>query len=417
MSTVPLSTVRSRTSATRPLCQRVALGLGWLVVIVVAFGLAQTVHAQQFQMPENPLRGRLVFEEKGCITCHAIQGEGGEIGPDLGRRRFYGSALDLAAVMWSHAPEMFRRMRELDLPFPRFTTQEMSQLVAYLYYLRYLGEPGDLYRGRTLVKTKGCLVCHTVGGKGGGTAPAFDRLAKYVSPIYLAQAMWNHGPDMEQRLKKLGMERPKFAPGEIVDLAAYIREASRSARRERVYMSPGNPQRGAALFKSKGCATCHSPGKDGKVLAVDLRQLRFDMSVTEIAGLMWNHGSEMYKLMREKKMRWPRFSGGEMADLIAYIYFLRFAGEKGDAKTGAQVLKDRGCTGCHALEPGKQSVGPNLAEVRNITSPIDLAQVMWNHAPLMEELVVERRLKWPQLSGRDMANIFAFLNKSGSPEH
>lgn len=387
-----------------------------LITVAALLALVSPILPQVPQLPENPLRGRLVFEQKACITCHSIQGEGGKVGPDLGRRRFFGSSLDLAAIMWTHAPEMFRRMRELDLSFPRFTATEMSELVSYLYYLRYLGEPGDLYRGRQLVESKGCLVCHSVGGKGGQSAPAFDKLAKYVSPIYLAQAMWNHGPDMEKRLREVRIERPKFARGEIVDLAAYIREASREAPRGRVYMSPGNPQRGATLFKTKGCATCHGPDQPAEIRAADLRGLDLDLSVTEIAGLMWNHGSEMYELMKEKKIAWPRFDAREMADLIAYIYFLKFAGEPGDAASGVRVLEERGCINCHAIKRGESSVGPNLAEVAAITSPIELAQVMWNHAPLMEELTVERGLPWPKLSGRDMANIYAFLRSSGSGE-
>jgi cytochrome c2 len=393
-------------------CEPISL----LVFLALISAFAVSAAAQEFQMPENPLRGRLVFEQKGCITCHSIQGEGGKVGPDLGQRKFYGSAPDLAAVMWTHAPEMLRRMRELDLPYPRFTAKEMSELIAYLYYLRYLGEPGDLYRGRTLVEKKGCLACHSIGGKGGDTAPAFDKLAKYVSPIYLAQAMWNHGPNMERSLKKLGMERPKFEPGEIVDLAAYIRQASRAAKRERVYMSPGNPQRGAELFRSKGCTTCHSSGDDRESVAMDLHEVDLNLSVTEVAGLMWNHGAEMYELMQQRKIDWPRFDGREMADLIAYLYFLKFSGEPGDPDAGVKVLKEKGCVNCHAISPGERSVGPNLAQVRDIISPIELGQVMWNHAPLMEELIVERRLRWPQLSGRDMADIFAFLRRSAGEE-
>jgi cytochrome c551/c552 len=286
---------------------------------------------QDFPMPDNPLRGRIVFEQKGCSNCHAIQGEGGQIGPDLGQRKFYGSFLELAGIMWNHSPEMFRRMRELELPYPEFTATEMGELIAYLYYLRYLGEPGDLNRGKVLVNEKGCLACHSIAGKGGKTGPAFDKLGKYVSPIYMAQAMWNHGPEMGKRIKAMGLQRPKFQRGEIVDLSAYIRQASRAGQQEKVYMSPGNPQKGEALFKTKGCATCHSETSGKTPVAPDLSEVQLDVSVTEIAGLMWNHGSEMSDLMAEMKIAWPSFTSREMADVLAYIYFLRFAGKPGDA--------------------------------------------------------------------------------------
>lgn len=367
------------------------------------------VAGQDFPMPENPLQGRIIFEQKGCSTCHAIQGEGGQIGPDLGQRKFYGSFLELAGIMWNHSPEMFRRMRELELPYPEFTSTEMGELIAYLYYLRYLGEPGDLYRGKILVKEKGCLACHSVAGKGGKTGPAFDKLGKYVSPIYMAQAMWNHGPAMEKHFKTMGLQWPQFQRGEIVDLSAYIREASRAAQQEKIYMSPGNPQKGEALFKTKGCANCHAATSAGRQVAPDLSELKLDLSVTEIAGLMWNHGSEMLDLMSEMKITWPSFTSREMADLIAYIYFLRFAGKPGDATAGEKVFANKGCANCHTTKEPGTSLGPNLAKSRNITSPFAMAQILWNHAPLMEELITARRMDWPQLSGEEMANLYMFL--------
>ena len=33
--------------------------------------------------PGNPERGKAIFDEKGCRTCHLLRGEGGNSGPDL----------------------------------------------------------------------------------------------------------------------------------------------------------------------------------------------------------------------------------------------------------------------------------------------------------------------------------------------
>ncbi len=365
-------------------------------------------------MPENPLQGRIVFEQKGCITCHAIQGEGGHIGPDLGQRKFYGSFLKLTGIMWNHSPEMFRRMRELDLPYPEFTTKEMGELIAYLYYLRFLGEPGDLYRGKILFKEKGCQGCHAIAGKGGKTGPAFDTLGKYVSPIFMAQAMWNHGPEMEKRFRTMSLQWPIFQPGEIVDLSAYIRQASRTGQQEKVYVSPGNPQKGEALFKTKGCATCHMPTLAGTQVAPNLSEVQLDFSVTEIAGLMWNHGSEMLDLMAAKKIAWPSFTSREMADLIAYIYFLRFVGKPGNTGVGEKVFANKGCANCHTTKEPGTTVGPSLAKNRNISSPLAMAQILWNHAPLMEETIIARHMEWPKLSEEEMADLYMFLQASTS---
>lgn len=393
-----------------------------LVFVLFAFTLLPLrKNAQELTIPENPLKGRFVFEQKGCSTCHSIKGEGGDIGPDLGQKKFYGSFLQLAGIMWNHAPEMLRLMRELDLPYPEFSRTEMVELIAYLYYLRYLGEPGNLYRGKILVQKKSCLICHSIGGKGGKLGPAFDKLAKYISPLYMAQALWNHGPEMEKQIKKMGLKRPKFEKGEIVDLSAYIREASKGTVQEQVYMSPGNPKRGGIVFKEKGCLDCHAVNGEGKDIGPDLGELEWDYSVTEIAGLMWNHGSEMAMFMEEQKISWPKFSGKEMADLIAYLYFLRFADKPGDSIEGKKVFAEKGCVNCHGADAKGSEYAPDLSKSKGILSAINMAQIMWNHAPAMEERITEKFMRWPEFSGKEMRNLYAYLrvllkNKSAKLE-
>jgi cytochrome c551/c552 len=379
------------------------------ILIMINFGFGQ-----EPLLPENPLKGRIVFEQKGCITCHALKGEGGNIGPDLGKEKFYGSFLQLAGVMWNHSPEMLRRLHALDLPFPEFSRTEMVEVISYLYYLRYLGEPGDLYRGKILLKEKGCLNCHAVGDKGGKVAPAFDQLSKYISPLYLAQALWNHGPKMDSEIEKMGLKRPKFEKGEIVDLSAYIREASKGTDRDRVYMSPGNPQRGKTVFKDKGCLKCHGVKGQGKKIGPELDEMDWDYSATEIAGLMWNHGSEMGKHMEGEGMKWPNFTGREMADLIAYLYFLRFEDKPGDPKEGLVVFSDKGCSSCHGERGTGGEKGPDLSFIAP-SSSVDMAQIMWNHTPVMEERIIEGDIDWPNFSGKEMQDLYAFLgtlNKS-----
>lgn len=366
---------------------------------------------QVLTMPKNPLKGRFVFEQKGCITCHSIKGEGGSIGPDLGQKKYYGSFLELAGIMWNHAPEMLRRMRELDLPYPEFSHTEMVELISYLYYLRYLGEPGDLYRGKILVNEKGCLTCHSIAGKGGKSAPAFDQLSKYISPLYMAQALWNHGPEMERLIKKMGLQRPQFGKGEIVDLSAYIREASKGSEREQVYMSPGNPQRGKTVLQEKGCLDCHAVNGEGKDLGPDFGDLEWDYSVTEIAGLMWNHGSEMAELMEMQKIVWPRFNGKEMADLIAYLYFLKFTDRPGEPHEGQTVFAEKGCINCHGVDAKGDEYAPDLSASKGLGSTIDMARIIWNHAPIMEVRITEKVMRWPQFSGDEMRDLYAYLHE------
>lgn len=364
---------------------------------------------QDLFMPENPLKGRFVFEQKGCINCHSISGEGGEVAPDLGEKIFYGSFLELASIMWNHVPDMQRQMRELDLSFPEFIRSEMIELIAYLYYLRYLGEPGDLYRGKILVEEKGCLTCHSIGDKGGGSGPAFDKLARYISPLYMAQTLWNHGPQMEDKMREKGLSLPKFEKGEIVDLSTYIQAASIGINREEVYMSPGNPQKGKVVFLEKGCSKCHAVQGHGNDVGPDLNDIARGNSVAEIAAIMWNHSSAMRESMEEKNINWPKFSAKQMADLIAYMYFMGFEDEIGDPQNGKILFSEKMCGYCHGEDATGGEIAPDLSKTITLLSSIDLAQIMWNHAPDMEERISEIDLIWPEFKVNEMADLYAFL--------
>ena len=80
-----------------------------VVVLLPGLAFAQPL----FSPAQDPLAGERVFSGKGCVKCHAVNGVGGKVGPDLGRvlrpRTFY----DLAAALWNHAPRMAARMRQL----------------------------------------------------------------------------------------------------------------------------------------------------------------------------------------------------------------------------------------------------------------------------------------------------------------
>src|SRR5208282_6545684 len=126
--------------------------------------------------------GRTVFSEKGCIRCHAIWAQGGNLGPDLARSGVRLSVLQLAGVLWNHSPAMVEKMRERRIERPMLTTREMAELASFLYFLDYLDLPGEPEAGEAKFTQKGCVKCHTLGGKGGGVGPALDKYKRFASP-------------------------------------------------------------------------------------------------------------------------------------------------------------------------------------------------------------------------------------------
>ncbi len=364
---------------------------------------------QNFKLPNNPLKGRIVFEEKGCIDCHSIGGFGGKIGPDLLKQQYFGSLVGLAAIIWNHIPKMNRRMRKMHKSRPRFTKEEMLNLISFLYYLHYLGQPGSVSNGKNLLKKKGCVSCHSINKRGSKIAPNFRTLDKKLTPLFLVQSMWNHFPRMSKKMKDLQKEYPHLTGKEMVDIEAYIKAASSGSGS--LNMTPGNPERGRLVFKKKNCVKCHFVGeKSGKKYAgPELKKVKLNKSVTEIAALMWNHAPAMFNFMKRNRINWPTFKGTEMADLIAYLYFLNFQSPPGNAEEGKEVFKEKGCANCHY---SGSKIAPNLLKQVKFSSPIELIQKMWNHGAKMEDKILMFNFQWPNLSEKEMRDLYSYLTKN-----
>lgn len=381
---------------------RFTIYLSVFVLLVIS-----NLYPQEIEIPSNPLKGRLVFEEKGCIECHGISGFGGNIGPDLSRDHYYGSFLELASIIWNHIPQMDRKYREQNINRPEFSQSELLNLIGFLYYLRYLGEPGSVANGKRLLESKNCMVCHEVGGRGGDLGPDFGQIQQFVSPLFMVQAMWNHGPAMQEKINELELEYPTLTGENIVDISAYIQQAN--IRRTEIFMSPGDPSTGKDVFLEKKCINCHAVALDEDKIGADLSEIALNKSVTEIAGLMWNHSPIMIEYMKDEAIDLPVFEGKEMADLIAYIYFLGFEDKPGDPQEGEEVFIDKRCASCH--EEGGEGVGTDLASLKRFDSPIRMIQLMWNHAPIMEDLLLVQNEEWPLLTTGEIQDLYAYLRK------
>ena len=123
---------------------------------------------------------------------------------------------------------------------------------------------------------------------------------------------------------------------------------------------------------------------------------------------MWNHAEAMSTAMRAQGLGWPRFTTPELADLIAFLYFLPFSDPPGDAARGAQVFTSRSCAECHSGGEGAHE-GPDLAATSGAGTHADFVAAMWNHAPLMKESILGQGKPWPELSGGDLRDIIAYL--------
>lgn len=365
--------------------------------------------------PGNPFEGRRLFVERACYRCHAVWGNGGTLGPDFATAGAGRSLHHLAGTFWNHTPRMIEADRERGLKWPTFTETELADVISYIYYVKLFDPPGDARLGERWFVEKRCVRCHTVGAATAspGRLP-LDEYARYPAPVMLAQGMWNHGLLMRRTQDALGIPTPEFRGREIGDLQAFIRRDSKVPRKDIVLLEPPNPTAGQRLYVAKGCVRCHGERGRGSAFAPDLQEAVQALHVSEIAGELWNHSSRMAAVMTARGVRFPRFAGSEMADIIAFLYYLRFYESDGDVATGERIFARKGCASCHA-GVGRPAIGPDLSRSDAAHTLLDLATAMWNHAPAMYDLIRPEKVEWPRFEGDEMSDLSAYLRSLAVP--
>jgi len=371
------------------------------LLINILFLVVHAVGAEkkgEYLLPGDAIEGWKVFNEKKCVQCHSIWGEGGKSGPDLGALpESYTSQSQLAALIWNHGPEMWGRLSAKKIPLRKMEKKEMADLFAFLYFIRYMDEPGDLKKGKALVDSA-CGKCHTTKE---GTKSDLSRWGMYANPILWAQMMWNHSGQMEKEMKRVGLPRIEFKGKEMVDLIAYVRSLNPGV--EKIYLSPGDPESGEKWFVQKGCFQCHAPGGQ-----YDLsKKKEFPRTLSQLAGVMWNHSEEMRKEMEQKGITFPNLSSQEMADLVAYLFSTRYFDEPGNADRGKAVFVKKECSLCHK----KGAKEGDLSQLKGQISPIFMAQAMWNHGPEMLEKMRKARVPWQKIDAKEMVDLMEYLNR------
>ncbi len=264
--------------------------------------------------PGDAQRGRQLLEEKKCLSCHAISGQGGGVGPDLRRWASYRNPVSWVQAMWNHGASMQSLMSQRGLRWPELQGSDMADLIAYVHTLGAKSGPhsalkqADPESGRRVFLEKRCDTCHAVRGSGASRGPDLGSRALPRTLGQFAGSMWNHAPVMWNSMRAQGVARPQFSKQEMADLIAYLFT-------QRYFEASGNAARGERLFAEKGCAGCHGRGGPAPSLA----QAKMGTSPVAIATALWNHGPMMFASMQQRQYSWPRFGRGEIVDIMEYL--------------------------------------------------------------------------------------------------
>jgi cytochrome c2 len=262
--------------------------------------------------PGDPSKGKAVFEAKTCAGCHDTQIGKRRSGPPISTWSEVDDPLSWAERMWNHSNSVYRELSNSGLPWPQFSSGDMVDMLAYLRSVQTSPahatfQPGDAEKGRITFENR-CESCHSFGDR---TAvpkvdllkrPAPDTLIGYVA------AMWNHAPLMRQRA---GDDFPVFGPGDMSNLVAYLFA-------QRYFEKEGNAARGARVFETKGCASCHERLRR-ETGAPDLTMANERYSPITVAASLFRHGPAMLERMEKQNVSWPRFTAAEMEDVIAFL--------------------------------------------------------------------------------------------------
>ncbi len=256
--------------------------------------------ARYMERPGDAARGKQVFETKRCAGCHGISSRVAGGGPPVAEWPSLDEPIALANAMWNHASEMRAAAQRKKVALPVLTSQELTDLLVYLQNLpqtrgrRADFSPASPETGEVLYKVKGCFHCHQ--GK-----LALDRFSGRTMTDFAA-AMWDHAPKMGEKLPELNRQ-------EMSRIVGYLWSIQ-------FFGEKGDSGRGKRAFAAKGCNGCHGVSGSG---APNLSEAKGRYSATYMMAAVWRHGPAMLARMNAEKKPWPRFTGSEMADVIAYL--------------------------------------------------------------------------------------------------
>lgn len=174
-------------------------------------------------LPASPDRGKKIFASKSCITCHAVHGKGGHVGPDLASsQRPSLTIVKFAGLMWNHSPDTWRTPEGRSINRSSIESQEIADLVAYLASIRYFEPAGSAAAGQKLFALRGCVYCHGSMAEGTHDGPALRNRGTPATIVSLAASLWQHGPRMYQRARRLGRPWPTLKEEDVGDVVAFL---------------------------------------------------------------------------------------------------------------------------------------------------------------------------------------------------
>ena len=302
-----------------------------------------------------------------------------------------------------------------------------------------------LARGRDLFRTRGCLGCHKLKGKGGSLGPDLTEMAEASTHLKmpvdanrhdLLERFWGN---VNQAYIYEAITEPKAQPtdskmfdadlteAQAADLTVYIRSFASSAVPDQLQHRTGTTHvpDGKELFGTY-CASCH--GADG--MGTNKKELAQIAPAVAHESFLAIADPEFvyYKTYHSGNAAMPAwgkaggFTGEEVSKVSDYLFSLKKAPPKlasvnrkeGSRKFG-RILFDTKCSGCHGVDGAHETdlVGPTLdsPEFRSY------ADRDFMYSTIANGRSQTAMPSWHFLPKQDFADMLEFLdvNKNGLP--
>lgn len=169
----------------------------------------------------DPERGWRAFQQKGCAGCHSIRAAYQLAGPNFGpEHQLPESFSEMTELMLSRSPQMQKSMARQGSQYPTLSAQEMSDIFAFLYSLRYVEPTGSPQVGASVFGWRGCSRCHGENAEGTSRAPSLH--GRSYNSVALAAALWRHGQQMYAETRRRGLGWPTLTNEDVGDLLAFV---------------------------------------------------------------------------------------------------------------------------------------------------------------------------------------------------
>jgi mono/diheme cytochrome c family protein len=354
-------------------------------------------------------KGASIYRVSRCVSCHAVNGTGGTVGPDHGR---IGHKLSFAALAaWLARPETFHpgtrmplfRLSDKDrLAVAFYLSEEMRdpdlepRLEAGKAAVDALGDSADPERGRKRIHALGCLGCHRLDGQQQAQPVGADLTLFGEKPVERLPFVegWN-GPRTREAWTRAKLKEPRAGSDTLLmprfDLTAeeveallvavlsLTRPAPESRRADLSLVQPAPPYppgRAGELMRELKCLACHAFDGQGAPHAPDLGAVGSRVKLDWLSDFL----REPYEVRPTLVMRMPRFylAKDEIDTLAGYLHLARVrdglprAG-LADAGRGEKLYGEYRCAGCHIIGEAGGAVGPNLSGSGNRLEPAWMA--------------------------------------------